>query len=177
MRGVRAFHQLSQLARRADRVLVAVVPVAVVVVGGANVVIPTANADNRRLNSSVVANVYTTRHQAACTTDLTVDPQLQLAAQWRTNDVMANRNLNADTGSSGSSAQGRANAAGYHGTVTETIAVNSALAISGIEILQQWYSNPAALAIMQNCANTEIGVWSENSLDRTVVVAVYGEPR
>jgi hypothetical protein len=29
---------------------------------------------------------------------------------------------------------------------------------------------------MANCANTEIGVWSENSLDRTVVVAVYGQP-
>jgi hypothetical protein len=27
---------------------------------------------------------------------------------------------------------------------------------------------------MQDCAFTEIGVWSENSLDRTVVVAVYG---
>jgi hypothetical protein len=29
---------------------------------------------------------------------------------------------------------------------------------------------------MSNCANTAIGVWSENSLDRTVVVAVYGQP-
>jgi hypothetical protein len=29
---------------------------------------------------------------------------------------------------------------------------------------------------MQNCANTAIGVWSENSLDRTVVVAVYEQP-
>jgi hypothetical protein len=29
---------------------------------------------------------------------------------------------------------------------------------------------------MSDCANTTIGVWSENSLDRTVVVAVYGKP-
>jgi hypothetical protein len=29
---------------------------------------------------------------------------------------------------------------------------------------------------MQNCAYTTMGVWSENSLDRTVVVAVYGHP-
>jgi hypothetical protein len=29
---------------------------------------------------------------------------------------------------------------------------------------------------MSNCANSQIGVWSENSLDRTVVVAVYGQP-
>jgi hypothetical protein len=26
------------------------------------------------------------------------------------------------------------------------------------------------------CTNTTIGVWSENSLDRTVVAAVYGQP-
>jgi hypothetical protein len=29
----------------------------------------------------------------------------------------------------------------------------------------------------QNCTFTEMGVWSENSLDRTVVVAVYGKPQ
>jgi hypothetical protein len=29
---------------------------------------------------------------------------------------------------------------------------------------------------MSNCANTQIGVWSANSLDRTVV-ALYGQPR
>jgi hypothetical protein len=32
------------------------------------------------------------------------------------------------------------------------------------------------MAIMSNCANTQLGVWSENSLDRSVVVAVYGQP-
>jgi len=29
---------------------------------------------------------------------------------------------------------------------------------------------------MSNCANSQVGVWSENSPDRTVVVAVYGQP-
>jgi hypothetical protein len=29
---------------------------------------------------------------------------------------------------------------------------------------------------MRDCANTPIGVWSANSLDHTVVVAVYGQP-
>jgi hypothetical protein len=29
---------------------------------------------------------------------------------------------------------------------------------------------------MSDCANTVIGVWSENSLDRSVVVAVFGQP-
>ena len=56
------------------------------------------------------------------------------------------------------------------------MAINPALAISGIEILNQWYYDPVDFAIMSDCANTAIGVWSENSLDRTVVVAVYGRP-
>jgi len=50
------------------------------------------------------------------------------------------------------------------------------LAISGIELINQWYYNPDYLAIMRDCANTVIGVWSESLLDRTVVVAVYGQP-
>ena len=32
------------------------------------------------------------------------------------------------------------------------------------------------MAIIRDCANTTIGVWSDNSIDRTVVVAVYGQP-
>ena len=39
-----------------------------------------------------------------------------------------------------------------------------------------WYYDPVAYAIMSNCANTAIGVWSENSFDRSVVVAVFGQP-
>ena len=56
------------------------------------------------------------------------------------------------------------------------MAINPALAISGYELLRLWYFNPDYLAIMRNCAYTQIGVWSENRLDRTVVVAVYGNP-
>ena len=136
----------------------------------------TANADNNRLNNSVVADVYAVQHQAGCTNDVRPDPRLRLAAQWHTLDVLNNRDLDGDVGSDGSSAQDRANAAGYRGAVAETVAINPALAISGIELINQWYYNPAYLAIMQNCAYTKIGVWSENSVDRTVVVAVYGQP-
>jgi hypothetical protein len=125
----------------------------------------------------VVANVYTVQHQAGCTNDVKINPQLQLAAQWQTHDVLNNRDLDGDIGSDGSTAQSRAQAAGYRGTVAETVAINPALAISGIELINQWYYNPAYKAIMSNCANTQIGVWSENSLDRTVVVAVYGQPQ
>jgi uncharacterized protein YkwD len=137
---------------------------------------PYAAADNARLNESVAVNVYTTQQQAGCTNDLVINPQLRLAAQWHTNDVLNNRALNGDIGSDGSAPQDRANAAGYLGTVAETVAINPALAISGIEILHNWYNNPAYLAIMRDCSHTQIGVWSENSLDRTVVVAVYGAP-
>ncbi|MCP9271165.1 CAP domain-containing protein [Mycolicibacterium arenosum] len=137
---------------------------------------PAAHADNRRLNNSVAANVYTIQRQAGCTTDLTVNPQLQLAAQWHTNDVLNNRSLDGDLGSDGSTVAIRAANAGYQGNVAETVAINPALAISGIEILNQWYYRSDYMAIMSNCAFTNIGVWSENSLDRTVVVAVYGEP-
>jgi uncharacterized protein YkwD len=101
---------------------------------------------------------------------------LRLAAQWHTDDVLHNRNLDGDIGSDGSSPQDRANAAGFRGAVAETVAINPALAISSLELINQWYYNPAYLAIMQNCAYSQIGVWSENSLDRTVVVAVYGQP-
>ena len=138
---------------------------------------PTAHADNQRLNNGVVANVYTVQHQAGCTNDIKIDPQLRLAAQWHTDDVLNNRNLDGDVGSDESTPQDRAAAAGFHGTVAETVAINPALAISGIELINQWYYNPAYLAIMQNCGYTKIGVWSENSFDRTVVVAVYGQPK
>jgi uncharacterized protein YkwD len=136
-----------------------------------------ANADNKRFNNSVVADVYGIQHQAGCTNNVRVNQQLQLAAQWHTDDVLTNRDLDADIGSDGSTAPDRAAAAGYRGAVAETVAINPALAMSGIELLNQWYYNPAYLAIMQNCTFTEMGVWSENSLDRTVVVAVYGKPQ
>jgi uncharacterized protein YkwD len=138
---------------------------------------PAANADNSRFNNSVVADIYGVQHQAGCTNNVKPDPQLRLAAQWHTLDVLNNRNLDGDIGSDGSTPQARANAAGFHGAVAETVAINPAIAISGIELITQWYDNPDYHAIMANCANTAVGVWSENSLDRTVVVAVYGQPK
>src|SRR5207248_6250006 len=87
------------------------------------------------------------------------------------------RNLDGDRGSDESTHQSRAEAAGFRGKVAQAVAINPALAISGIELINQWYYNPAYFAIMSDCANTEIGVRSENSLDRTVVVAVYGQPQ
>lgn len=135
----------------------------------------TAAADNTRLNNSVVANVYTVAHQAGCTNDIRINPALQLAAQRHASDLLANRDLDGDLGSDGSTPQLRAEAAGFSGKVNQTVVVNGALAINNLEIINQWYHDPRAFAVMSDCANTAIGVWSENSLDRSVVVAVYGQ--
>ena len=147
---------------------------------GSVAVAPPAGADNRRLNDGVVANVHTMMMLAGCGDDLKIEPmvrinpKLRLAAQWHTNDVLANRALDGDIGSDGSTVADRARNAGYHGVVAETVAINPALAISGVEIINQWYYRPDYYAIMSDCSNVDIGVWSENSLDRSVVVAVYG---
>lgn len=135
-----------------------------------------AQADNARLNNSVVANVYTIQHQAGCTNDVAVSPQLRLAAEWHANDVLNNRDLDGDLGSDGSTAQRRAEAAGFRGKVFQTVAINRSIAINNLDVLNQWYYDPPTYAIMANCANTVMGVWSENSWDRSVVVAVYGQP-
>jgi uncharacterized protein YkwD len=148
----------------------------VAMVAGPVVSAPAAHADNKRLNDGVVADVYTIQHHAGCSNDVTINLQLQSAAQRQALDVLNDRTLDGDIGSDGSTVQDRATAAGYRGTVSETVAINPAVAISGIELINQWYYNPPDLAVMSDCANTQIGVWSENSLDRTVVVAVYGAP-
>jgi uncharacterized protein YkwD len=147
-----------------------------VLAAGSVLTAPAAHADNIRLNNSVIANVYTVQHQAGCTNDVRKNLQLQLAAEWHANDVLNNRALDGDLGSDGSTPQSRANAAGYKGTVAQTVAINPALAINGVEIMNQWYYRPDYMAIMSNCANSQMGVWSLNSLDRSVVVAVYGIP-
>jgi uncharacterized protein YkwD len=136
--------------------------------------LPVAHADNKRLNNSVVTNVYTVQKQAGCPTDIVVNPQLRLAAQWHALDLRDNDTPDADTGSDGSTPQDRAAAAGFHGRVAETVVINQALAVNGIDIMSRWFADPAALAIMRDCSNTAIGVWSENALNRSVVVAVYG---
>ncbi len=46
------------------------------------------------------------------------------------------------------------------------MAIHPALAMSGIELINRWYHDPVTHAIMADCGNTRIGVWSENSLDR-----------
>ena len=141
---------------------------------------PAASADNKRLNDSIVANVHTMMMKAGCADDLDIEPmvrvnpKLRLAAEWHANDVLNNHALDGDIGSDGSTVADRARNAGYDGEVEETTAINPALAINGIEILNQWFYRPDYHATRSNCANVDIGVWSVNSLDRSVLVAVYG---
>jgi uncharacterized protein YkwD len=153
-----------------------VVSAAAIAAAAAAIVAPAAHADNKRLNSAVVSAVYTLQHQAGCTNDVVRNNALTLAAEWHAEDMINNRNINDDIGSDGSTPQGRASAAGFNGKAAETVAINPALAISSLELVNQWYYNPDDMAIIRDCANTNIGVWSDNSLDRTVVVAVYGQP-
>lgn len=162
--------------RLSVRLSARVLPIAVIVSGTAALAAPNAYADNKRLNSAVVSAVYTFQHQAGCTNDVIRNNALTLAAEWHAEDMINNRNINDDTGSDGSSPQDRANAAGFRGVAAETVAINPAVAISSFELVNQWYANPDDMAIIRNCANTSIGVWSDNALDRTVVVAVYGQP-
>jgi uncharacterized protein YkwD len=154
----------------------AVALLALVAMVGGTVSFPAARADNNRLNGSVFVNIYTAQRENGCTTEPRLDGRLVDAARQHTLDVLNNRDINGDVGSDGSTPQDRANAAGFVGKVAETVAINPAMAISGIEILNQWWYDPPSRAAMQDCANTAIGVWSENSLARSVVVAEYGQP-
>lgn len=132
--------------------------------------------NNQRLNDSVVLNVYTLQHQAGCKGDVEMNPQLQSAAQRHALDLLRNPGLEGDIGSDGSVPQDRAQQAGFQGTATETVLVVPSLAINNVQILSRWYKDPTAYAIMSDCDNSEMGVWSENSLNRSVAVAVYGKP-
>jgi uncharacterized protein YkwD len=137
---------------------------------------PLAGADNSRLNNSVVSNVYTVRYQRGCLPDITVDPALTQAAQRHARDIIAHRELAGDLGSDGSTPQTRSAANGFSGIARQTVAITPSLAINNLDVITQWFRDPVAHAIMSDCANAAIGVWSENSLDRSVVVAVYGRP-
>ncbi len=168
-------------SRRRARSVATLIPALTVLAG---LITPTAHADNRRLNDAVVANVYTIQRRAGCgpagpnasSGSPHVNPKLRLAAQWHANDVLNNRALDGDIGSDGSTVADRARNAGYNGAVAETVAINPALAISGVEILNQWVFRPDYMAILSDCSNIDIGVWSENLVpDRSVVVAVLGK--
>lgn len=136
---------------------------------------PAAHADNSRLNRMIVADIFKLQHDVGCWTNISINPKLRLAAQWHANDVADNHALDGDIGSDGSTVQDRARNAGYQGQVAETVAINPALAINNLQIINQWYYRADYYTTMTDCSNIEIGVWSENRLDRSVAVAVFGK--
>jgi hypothetical protein len=137
---------------------------------------------NNRLHAAIASNVYTLQQRSGCIQRPVppgvemVNDRLITAARDHTFDLMEHRELGGDIGSDGSTPQDRALAAGYHGVVSETTAVFNQFATNAVEIMNQWYYDPDYYAIMTNCANTQIGVWSESVLDHYVLVAVYGQP-
>ena len=160
------------------------VPALALVAGAVAVSAPVAHADNgntvgpnnARLNNSVYVNIDTAQKQAGCTTATREDRLLKEAARRHAIDALNNPEINGDIGSDGSTPQDRARDAGFSGKVAQTVATMPSMAINGIDILGQWWWDPPSRAKMEDCANTNIGVWSENSLSRSVLVAVYGQP-
>ena len=149
---------------------------AIVLMLGAATTGAVAHADNTALNKNIVLAVYTVQHRAGCPGNVVVSPQLRQAAQWHTDDLFNNRDLDGHTGSDGSTPADRAAAAGFRGRVVETVAMAPTWILTGNDVMNQWFYDPAAHAIMADCANTVMGVWSQNSFDRSVLVAVYGQP-
>jgi hypothetical protein len=137
---------------------------------------------NNRLHAAIASNVYTLQQRAGCLLQpeppglAMINDKLVAAARDHTFDVLEHRELGGDIGSDGSSPQDRALAAGYHGVASESTAVFNSFASNAIEVMNQWYYDPDYYAMMTNCANTQIGVWSESVFDRFVLVAVYGQP-
>jgi uncharacterized protein YkwD len=164
--------------RQGQRLVAHVVTMLVATATGAVWVASPADADNKRLNEYTYSGIYGAHQLNSCAN---VDRIRRLrvlddAARIHTLDLLNNRSLDGDIGSDGSTPQDRAASAGYRGEAAETVAINAALAISNLEVMQRWFNDPSTLGVMQDCKYTDIGVWSENSLDRTVVVAVYGQP-
>jgi uncharacterized protein YkwD len=135
---------------------------------------PVAHADNGNTVAPNNARLNTAQRQNGCQPDSKMDRRLTEAARRHTLDLLNNPDINGDIGSDGSTPQDRANDAGFRGKAAETVAIVPSMAINGIQILGQWWWDPPSRAIMQDCANTAIGVWSENSLNRSVLVATYG---
>ncbi len=54
--------------------------------------------------------------------------------------------------------------------------------MSGIELINQWYYDPGTLAIMQNCANTQMGgsgrrtAWTARWSSHSTAIPPDGQP-
>ncbi len=148
---------------------------ALVVAAGSVIGTPTAGADNKRLNDGVVANVYTMQHQAGCTTDIKINPKLRLgravAHRRRAQQPRSQRRYRFRRFDGGRSrAQRRLRRAGRRDDGHQSGAGHQRHRVD------QPVVSPARLQRDHvGLRNVDIGVWSANLIDRTVVVAVYGK--
>jgi hypothetical protein len=137
---------------------------------------------NARLNDGIVADGSPFSTKPGCTNDIEINPPLQLAAQWHTDDVLNNRALDNDIGSEGphhnSGPTPPDSAATCPKPYHQPRPGDQRHRDSPPVVLQPRRFRrhvPPGSTDSLDCANTVVGVWLENSLDRPVVVAVYGQ--
>ena len=104
------------------------------------------------------------RRKPAALTKLKKSPQLEAAAQRHTARRAQQPRPRRRCRVGRISAADRARDAGYRGRVAETVAINNSLAINDLDVTGNWsarsdYWNHVELR------ETQIGVWSENSVD------------
>ena len=151
-------------------------PVAVILLGATGLAAPTAHADNKRLNDAVVSDVQSPASSGMH--EPTSSPTTR--SRWPPNGTPTTCSITeTSTTTTGQTDPARRTAPTPRAFAAElpkpwrsTRRCRSAI----VQLIKQWYYDPAAMAIMLDCANTAMGVWSVNGLDRTVVVAMYGQP-
>ncbi len=103
----------------------------------------------------------------------TINNSLMIAAQQQANYMAAN-NIYSHTGAGGSSPQGRAEAAGYVGWVSENIVGGTSLTAD--KGLIWWQNSPVHYAALVSTRYTEVGAGSASGYDQNFYALVVGQP-
>ena len=103
----------------------------------------------------------------------TINNSLMVAAQQQANYMAAN-NIYSHTGAGGSSPQGRAEAAGYVGWVSENIVGGTSLTAD--KGLIWWQNSPVHYAALVSTRYTEVGAGSASGYDQNFYALVVGQP-
>jgi len=103
----------------------------------------------------------------------TINNSLMVAAQQQANYMAAN-NIYSHTGAGGSSPQGRAEAAGYVGWVSENIVGGTSLTPD--KGLIWWQNSPVHYAALVSTRYTEVGAGFASGFDQNFYALVVGQP-
>nr|WP_090274465.1 CAP domain-containing protein [Mycolicibacterium komanii]CRL67384.1 Cysteine-rich secretory protein family protein [Mycolicibacterium komanii] len=103
------------------------------------------------------------------------NPQLSAAAARQANDMLAH-NVQSHTGSDGSSAGQRINAAGYttYSKAGEIIFWSTGVGAVPAEAVNWWMNSPGHRAIITDCSMTEVGVAVVRNGPRAAAVGEFG---